>query len=565
VETISQYKPHGNDARYQRWTRIERADLLAQYGDLHAQGTSQRQAAKVLDVPRSTLQAWRAYQDRLDACPAVVAFFHSSPGLAFLHRLVLALHLVCVEVGACGIRLVCLVLELTGLNRFVGASYGTQQQVNRRVEEAIVAYRHEESTRLAHQMPAKEITMTQDETFTGGLCLVGIEPVSNYILLEQAAQARDQDTWQELMEQALSGLNCKVIQSTSDEAPGLLAYVEHHLGAHHSPDVFHVQHELSKAVSAPMAVKQRAAEKAAVKAQEVLKRVHQQLDTANGGPAQRSPGRLPKGVASLAQMEQEVAAASQEYQRLTRQRERLTQSIRAIGHAYHFVDLERGVRRNGKLIASDIQAQIDTMRAIAQHEGLSQACLERIKKAERVVPKRQTTIEFVSGYVRQQVRQLDLAPTASYAMHAQLIPSYYLDRVASTRTVTAGAPLHVLAERLRIPLFAPDGALGALSPMAQSQLKDKAKTLAEVFQRSSSNVEGRNGYLSLRNHQLRGRDHPRKRACLTAMHNVFLTRTDGTTAAERFFGQKPRSMFAAILEAVDIPPAPLSPPQRAVA
>src|SRR5215813_8504550 len=141
---------------------------------------------------------------------------------------------------------------------------------------------------------------------------------------------------------------------------------------------------------------------------------------------------------------------------------------------------------------------------------------------------------------------------------------YYLDRVASTRTVTAGAPLRALAECLRTPLFAPGGALGTLSPMAQSQLKDKAKTLAEVFQRSSSNVEGRNGYLSLRNHQVRGLDHPRKRACLTAVHNFLLTRPDGTTAAERFFGQKPRSMFAAILDAVEIPPAPLSPPRRAV-
>ena len=173
-----------------------------------AQGVSQRQAAQVLDVPRSTLQAWRAYQESLDACPTVVAFFHSVPGLAFLHRLVLALHVVCVEIGACGIRLVCLLLELTGLNRFVGASYGTQQQVNRRVEEAIVAYRQEESARLAHEMPPKDITVTQDETFTGGLCLVGMEPVSNYILLEQAAQARDQDTWHALMEQALAGLNC---------------------------------------------------------------------------------------------------------------------------------------------------------------------------------------------------------------------------------------------------------------------------------------------------------------------------------------------------------------------
>src|SRR4029450_7693753 len=96
-----------------------------------------------------------------------------------------------------------------------------------------------------------------------------------------------------------------------------------------------------------------------------------------------------------------------------------------------------------------------------------------------------------------------------------------------------------------------------LSPETQDQLHDEAKRLATVFQRSSSNVEGRNGYLSLRSHQLRGLDRPRKRACFTAVHNFFLTRPDGTTAAERFFGQKPRSMFMAILESVELAPAPL--------
>jgi hypothetical protein len=29
----------------------------------------------------------------------------------------------------------------------------------------------------------KDITLAQDETFTGGLCLVGMKPVSNYIVL----------------------------------------------------------------------------------------------------------------------------------------------------------------------------------------------------------------------------------------------------------------------------------------------------------------------------------------------------------------------------------------------
>ena len=527
---VIQYTQRGNEDRHQRWERIERAELCERYGDLQAQGVSQRQAAKVLAMPRSTLQAWRLYQDRLDACPAVVAFFQSVPGLAFLHRLVIALHVVCVEIGACGIRLVCLLLKLTGLNRFVGASYGTQQQVNRHVEEAMVAYRQEESTRLAHEMPPKEMTMTLDETFTGGLCLVGMDPESNYIVLEHTAPARDQDTWDALMAPALAGLNCKVIQATSDEAPGLLAYVAHHLGAHHSPDLFHVQQELSKAVSAPMATKQRAA----AKAEETRKRVHEHLLNANEEPQQPGPGRPPKGAASLAQVEQEVDAARQEHQRLTAQREPVTQSIRAIGHAYHFVDLERGIRRNGKLLAGDLQQHIDTIRTIAQHEGLSERCMERIEKAERVVPKMQVTIEFVSGYVRQQVRQLDLAPPASYAMHAHLIPSFYLDRVASTRTVTQGEPLRELAARLRTPLFEPGGALGELNPLEQNQLKVQAARLAEVFQRSSSNVEGRNGYLSLRNHQLRGLDHPRKRTCLTAVHNFLLTRPDGTTAAERF-------------------------------
>ena len=164
---------------------------------------------------------------------------------------------------------------------------------------AILKLRQEESARLAQDMPTKAITLAKDETFTGGLCLVAAEPKSNYIVLEQAAHARDQDTWQALMEKALSGLHCQVIQSTSDEAPGLLAYVAHHLGAHHSPDLFHVQHELVKAVSGPMATKQRAAAKAATKAQERLEQVQGQLQESANAPHKRGPGPPPQAATSL--------------------------------------------------------------------------------------------------------------------------------------------------------------------------------------------------------------------------------------------------------------------------
>src|SRR5215510_1720306 len=211
------------------------------------------------------------------------------------------------------------------------------------------------------------------------------------------------------MEHALAPLKCHIIQSTSDEAPGLWAYVAQHLGAHHSPDLFHVQHELSKAVAVPMAAKQRAAKKALLTTEETLQQVQEHAQRAYAEPQRHGPGRPPKTPPSLEQAQQEVEAARQEHQRLVGQRGQVTQSIRAIGHTYHFVDLERGVRRNGKLIAGDIRAQIDTIRTLAQQAGLSQACCDRIEKARRVVPKMQATIEFVSGYVRQQVKQLELA------------------------------------------------------------------------------------------------------------------------------------------------------------
>jgi hypothetical protein len=202
------------------------------------------------------------------------------------------------------------------------------------------------------------------------------------------------------MAPALAQRNCRVIQSTSDEAPGLLAYVEHYLEAHHSPDLFHVQHELVRAVSGPMAIKERAAHQAVTDATERLQRLQSDSTRVGGEPDTCCPGHPSKDHLRLEQATQALKAARRAHERLATQREQGKAHIRGIGHDYHFVDLERGVRRNGHLIAADIQAHIEQIRIIAQHEGLSQHCVERIAKAERGVPKMQATIAFVSGYVR---------------------------------------------------------------------------------------------------------------------------------------------------------------------
>src|SRR5207302_11386020 len=149
----------------------------------------------------------------------------------------------------------------------------------------------------------------------------------------------------------------------------------------------------------------------------------------------------PKGPMSLEQAQHALESATEEHERLAEQRAKVQQSIRGLGHDDHCVDPERGGRRNGQLIAADMQEHIEQIRTVAQHDGLSQSCLERIDKAERMVPKMQGTIEFVSRYVGQQIAQLAVSPPVSFAMYAKLIPSYYLDRVAETRTVSDGEPL----------------------------------------------------------------------------------------------------------------------------
>jgi hypothetical protein len=88
-----------------------------------------------------------------------------------------------------------------------------------------------------------------------------------------------------------------------------------------------------------------------------------------------------------------------------------------------------------------------------------------------------------------------------------------------------------------------------------------AQECAQLFQRSSSCVEGRNGQLALQHHGLH-RISNRKLAALTTAHNYFVKRDDGTTAAERFFGSKPRDLFEWLLDKVNISGRPALERQR---
>ena len=47
------------------------------------------------------------------------------------------------------------------------------------------------------------------------ICLVGLEPVSNFILLERYAEDRSAATWTQALDEALRGLRVEVVQGCS--------------------------------------------------------------------------------------------------------------------------------------------------------------------------------------------------------------------------------------------------------------------------------------------------------------------------------------------------------------
>jgi hypothetical protein len=89
----------------------------------------------------------------------------------------------------------------------------------------------------------------------------------------------------------------------------------------------------------------------------------------------------------------------------------------------------------------------------------------------------------------------------------------------------------------------------------KQELMKKGQEMAETFQRSSSCVEGRNGMLSLNFHRFH-RLNERSLQALTIVHNFDVRRSDGTTAAERFFEAKHENLFESLVANVRIPGKP---------
>ncbi len=244
--------------------------------NLERKRRSAREAADILEIPNSTMQSWKKKINSEEVSAELAKFFSTPAGADFLQRNVIAV-MKLMKCGPSGIRGMQEYLYNSGLNQFVASSEGALQDFWGRCENCILEFGELEEKRLSAGMQQRKITAGLDEIFRGKRpCLVAMDVASNYILLEKFTEDRTANTWKKELEPRLNELNICLDQVVSDLCGGIRA-VTRDLGAEHIAELFHAQHEISKATSAPLASQERTSEKALNEAEDNLKKVSKKV------------------------------------------------------------------------------------------------------------------------------------------------------------------------------------------------------------------------------------------------------------------------------------------------
>jgi|GEM_PF-1729737 len=138
------------------------------------------------------------------------------------------------------------------------------------------------------------------------------------------------------------------------------------------------------------------------------------------------------------------------------------------------------------------------------------------------------------------------------AMHGSVMYSSHGIRGVCTALERSGLSRFV-ATRLLEPLRSADSPLRSLDSETFENVERVARECANIFQRSSSCVEGRNGQLALHHHSLH-KIRPRKLRALTVVHHYY--RPSGPTPAERLFRTQHEDLFTWLADHVDLPARP---------
>jgi hypothetical protein len=384
----------------------------------------------------------------------------------------------------------------------------------------------------------REIIGAVDETFLERMILVFMDLPTGYLLLEEMAEDRTYATWKALVEERLKALGAHVLYLVSDRAKALTQLAATGLECLSMPDFFHVVHDIVKSYSLPMGQRLRQARQALTKAQEALARRQ----------------GLRQATQDVSEAQALVEARQADVVRWEEAHHSYRGHLAALSLTLHPFDIADSAPQTSAQIASRLHTVVDAIATWAEHHQLP-ARHATMQKVRKQVPALAALVDLWWQGVWQDVAPFVLSPRWKRWVQELLLPLVYWERqAAQTRCRRRKAKIVQALEGLRVA-FDQHAITQRLAPQILADWQAWATTRVNAFQRASSAVEGRNGYLSQMHHNQRGLPIRRYKVWM-AVHNFDCRDMDGTTPASRFFGRSFPDLFETALGHIGALPRP---------
>ena len=450
--------------------------------------------------------------------------WESSAGQQWLRLLVLATIFVFALQGGIGCERLSQFFRLLRLQRHIGVSPTALRSLRTRMESAIIDYQQQQHEFIGKISSQVEVCAAADETFFDQVILVMLDLPSGYIFVEEMTENCQYETWQQKVERALKPLGLKVKYLVSDRAKAIVKLALNDLGTNSIADLFHVLYDLNRSIAWELNC--------------LSSRLQKQIKRAKLNQAQ------PEIIEQL----------ELNWQILQQSRLTYDTCCHRISTCLHPFDINQNRPQTTEIVSMGLQETLETLSSVRNTHKL-QDPRNGLRKLKNQISSLSAIVDIWWSIVDQCLTKNELKPNVIDWVKEYLLPTvYWQQQVRRTKNPDLRKDYQTAylkaKEFLRIHPVTVN-----LSLSTQEFWWNWAMAMVSKFQRSSSAVEGRNGYLSQVHHNRRGLSTKRLQVS-TVIHNFSLKRSDGTTAAERLFGREFPDLFEYLVEHIGELPQP---------
>jgi DNA-binding transcriptional ArsR family regulator len=497
-----------------------------------------RRLAERTGLSKSSVHRHLQAMERRDRSPEA-SLWETEAGRAWLLRLVVATLFVFGLKRGVGAETLSEFFSRLRLEAHVGCSPSALRTVihllERLVLDTAAAWEQEG---IAHG-EIRPVIGAVDETFLQRMMLVFMDLATGYVLLEEVAADRRFATWFARANERLTTLGTEVLYLVSDRAKALVKLAHTGLGCPSIPDLFHLSHDLAKGYALAIFSRLRHAKRD-------LEHARQRLETWQK-KAQADP-------AHVAQAQARVAACATTLNHWQEVGSAWRQRLANVSHILHPWRLVDSIRQTSQEVEEQLRAELKAIETLLEANGLPRKTAT-VAKIQKQLAGIAALVDLWWQTVRQDLTQLAMTPRWTQWAEDVLLPlMYWQEQRRRTRRPGHQAQIALVLQAVE-EAFERHPCTRQLTPEVLAGWQAWAAEHAKAFQRASSAVEGRNGYLAQMQHNHRGLPARRYQVWIV-LHNFDGRAADGTTPASRFFRRPFPDLFESVLSHIEELPMP---------